>query len=174
MLITSGLRAWRPANVSSSELTACYRYTLIQTKLRLVVKSYSLCVLTNTTATHHLADTTKIADSVCPTCGTIDKSGEMSCCGRGGSWFRHCGSSGSRKRHHTWYDGIQACKARTQSRTSIGQQLNGAQQQKDIYLSQKANLANSKLFMAATKTFGFASVNVSTQMSETTSIPFMC
>ena len=73
--------------------------------------------------------TTAIAVSaVCPRCGTIGKSDKMSCCGRGGSWFDNCGGAGNAKLHHTWYEGIQACKARSQSKIVISQELNGAQQ----------------------------------------------
>ena len=69
--------------------------------------------------------------SVCPICGVIKRSGKMSCCGRGGSWFGKCGSAGSTKLDHTWYEGLQACKARAQSKTVIGQQLNGVQQERN-------------------------------------------
>ena len=31
------------------------------------------------------------------------------------------------QREHTWLEGIQACEARSQSKTAIGQQLNGAE-----------------------------------------------
>merc|ERR1719183_96298 len=72
--------------------------------------------------------TTTITVSVCPRCGTIAKSGKPSCCGRGGSWFKNCGGRGNTKHPHTWYGGIQACKARSQSKRVIGQQLNAAQQ----------------------------------------------
>jgi len=50
--------------------------------------------------------------SVCPKCGTVGKSRRSSCCGRGGSWFRDCGSAGNKKRGHTWSAGIRACKTR--------------------------------------------------------------
>merc|ERR1712032_1428143 len=65
-----------------------------------------------------------ITTSVCPKCGIIAKSGKSSCCGRGGSWFKNCGGAGNTKLRHTWYQGIQACKARTRSKSSIGQQVN--------------------------------------------------
>ena len=64
---------------------------------------------------------------VCPKCGAIAKSGETSCCSRGGSWFKTCGGFGNARYHHTWYEGIQACKARPQSRTIVGSQANAAQ-----------------------------------------------
>ena len=67
--------------------------------------------------------------STCSKCGIIKKSGKLSCCGRGGSWFGNCGSAGNTKLDHTWYEGLQACKAQRQSETVISQQLNEAQQQ---------------------------------------------
>ena len=105
----------------------------------------------------------------CTRCGTIAKSGKRSCCGRGGSWFKNCGGISDTKRHHMWYEGIQACKARSQSTTIIGHQLNGAQQE-DIDPSEGAGVASYKAVLAATKTFEFTSVNTSTPMLDTTSI----
>ena len=46
----------------------------------------------------------------CPKCGTIKKSGQRSCCVRGGTWFKKCGNPGDAKFDHTWFDGIQTCK----------------------------------------------------------------
>ena len=113
--------------------------------------------------------TTTITVSVCLRCGTIGKSGEMSCCGRGGSWFKSCGGSVHTKLQHTWYEGIQACKARSQSKTIIGHQLNGAQR-KDIDPSQGSDMVNDKTVLAVTKMFELTSVNISTLTSDTTSI----
>ena len=66
---------------------------------------------------------------VCPKCGITKKSGKLSCCGLGGSWFGNCGSAGDIKLDHTWYEGLRSCKARTQSKTVIDHQLNRAQQE---------------------------------------------
>ena len=101
---------------------------------------------------------TAIGVSLCHRCGIITKSGEMSCCGRGGSWFKNCGGAGNTKLHHTWYEGIQACKARSQSKTVIGQELNVAQQ-KDIDSSQGDGTSNYKVVIATTRTSVFTSVN---------------
>merc|ERR1712224_375303 len=68
--------------------------------------------------------TASIISSACILCGTIGKSGRRSCCGRGGSWFRNCGSAGNAKVDHTWYEGIQACKTQAQSQAAISHQLN--------------------------------------------------
>ena len=115
--------------------------------------------------------TTTIA--VCPRCGTIGKSGKPSCCGRGGAWFKNCGGAGNAELDHSWFEGIQACKARSQSKTAFGQQLN-ADQQKDIerFIGSYPGdgMTNYKAAIAATKRFAFTSVNPSTPMSETTSI----
>ena len=107
------------------------------------------------------ADTTMTitVSAVCPRCGTIGKSDKMSCCGRGGSWFKSCAGSDHTKLHHTWYEGIQACKARSKSKTVVGQQLNGAQQ-KDIDSSQGDFMTNYKSVIAASKTFALASAPI--------------
>ena len=92
--------------------------------------------------------------SVCPQCGTIAKTGKSSCCGRGGSWFRNCGSAGNAKLRHTWYEGIRACKTRSQLKTASGQQPNAAQQ-----LNYGSSTANSKVGIRDAKTFTFAPAN---------------
>ena len=69
------------------------------------------------------ATTTAITTSVCSKCGAIQKSGKTSCCGRGGSWFRNCGSAGNSKYDHTWSEGIRACNSLAQSKTAIDQGL---------------------------------------------------
>ena len=63
--------------------------------------------------------------SSCPKCGTMKKSGTMSCCGRGGSWFGNCASAGHTKVHHTWQEGIRACKDR-QFQTAVAQTSHGS------------------------------------------------
>ena len=98
--------------------------------------------------------TTILTVSACPRCGTIAKSGKMSCCGRGGSWFKNCGGTGKMKLHHTWYEGIQACKTPSQSKTVIGNQLNGAHQE-DTDSSESTNMDHYKRVIAATRTFAF-------------------
>ena len=69
------------------------------------------------------ATTTTSVSPACSECGIIRKSGKMSCCSRGGSWFGNCGSPGDAKFEHTWHEGIQACDGR-QARAVVGQKLN--------------------------------------------------
>ena len=69
------------------------------------------------------ATSTTPASPVCHTCGTIAQSGKLSCCARGGSWFGKCGATANVKGQHTWYQGIQVCRAR-QAKATIEQQQN--------------------------------------------------
>merc|ERR1712224_636375 len=55
------------------------------------------------------------------------------------------------KLDHTWYEGIQACKSRSQSKTSIGQQLNAAQQT-GIDYSNGTEITTSKAVITVAKT----------------------
>ena len=48
--------------------------------------------------------------TTCPTCGTTKKSKKLSCCARGGSWYKNCGDDGDSKFDHTWTEGVKACK----------------------------------------------------------------
>ena len=107
--------------------------------------------------------------SECLKCGTIRKSGEASCCGHGGAWSKNCGSAGNSKFGHTWYEGIQACKTRSQSKTVIGQQANTAQHE-SMDSSDGANKTNSASVITAVKPFASMSLNMSTPMTVTTTI----
>ena len=46
----------------------------------------------------------------CSKCGNIKKSGKLSCCARGGAWYKNCGDEGDAKFGHTWAQGIHACE----------------------------------------------------------------
>ena len=48
--------------------------------------------------------------NVCPKCGVAKKSGKLSCCVRGGSWFKTCGDASTFD--HTWSEGMQACNSK--------------------------------------------------------------
>ena len=45
----------------------------------------------------------------CAECAT-NKVGKLSCCARGGAWFKKCGDFVDTQFDHTWAEGIQACK----------------------------------------------------------------
>ena len=54
----------------------------------------------------------RIDNVACPKCGTTKTSGRLSCCARGGAWFKNCGDVGDAKFSHSWIEGIQACKSK--------------------------------------------------------------
>ena len=134
----------------------------------MTVKRLSLLCLTQCQILTPADTTTTTTVSECPKCGTIGKSGKTSCCARGGAWFNTCGGAGNTKLHHTWYEGIQACKSRSsQSNIVIAQQLDRAQQKKDAESSQGTKYKSP---IAVTKTFAFTLVKTSAPISHTTSI----
>ena len=55
----------------------------------------------------------KTVGPVCRKCGIIKQSGKLSCCARGGAWFKKCGDAGDSNFEHTWVEGIQACKGKS-------------------------------------------------------------
>ena len=88
--------------------------------------------------------------SVCPKCGTIRRSGKSSCCGRGGSWFGNCGSADSTKVEHRWYEGLEACKTRTQLKTVSGEESNAGEQRNT---HNDVGIENSKAVIVVAKPF---------------------
>ena len=58
------------------------------------------------------APTPTAISPACPKCGSIKKSGQRSCCARGGSWFQKCGDVGDSRFVHTWAEGMQACECK--------------------------------------------------------------
>ena len=46
---------------------------------------------------------------VCSKCGTVKKTGKLSCCARHGAWYENCGEPGDTDFDHTWFEGIAAC-----------------------------------------------------------------
>ena len=93
-----------------------------------------------------------VTSSACNECGTIQKSGKMSCCGRGGSWFGNCGNAGNAKFGHTFYQGIQVCKAR-QSEFAVVQQLHGLQPKRNNSFDNTSMGMNSKVVVVGKQIF---------------------
>ena len=145
-----GLTARRPANVS----------------LRLLV-CINLRPVTITPFTQYIFDqcpriatTEMTASSSCSKCGLIKKSGRISCCGHGGSWFGNCGGADDFNIDHTWLEGLQACKARSHLKTVMDQQRNGDQQEMNLYSSGTDNASSQEVITAA-KPLAFASAPTS-------------
>ena len=102
------------------------------------------CVFFTMTHTSAPAVTTMQSDVACRECGTIEKSGKLNCCARGGSWFGKCGSTANANVGHTWYEGVQACKAR-QFQAVLGQQqqqFNASQLQSRDYYDNTSGSSN--------------------------------
>ena len=111
---------------------------------------------------------TTTISAICAICGTIGKSGKLSCCGLGGSWFRNCGASGNTQLRHTWSEGIRVCKTWVHSKTTTtGQQLNVGQHQRNSLLN-GASMAMSTVIITAGDTPTFTSAKIATPMSDTT------
>ena len=66
-------------------------------------------------------------DNVCAKCGAMKKSGKLSCCARGGAWFKNCGEVDNTKFDHTWVEGIQACNSFASSVSVKAQMMFGHQ-----------------------------------------------
>ena len=72
----------------------------------------SACLTNDSMSTAAVTTTTMIPTGpICFKCGTIKKSGKLSCCAPGGAWFKNCGNAGDSKFEHTWIEGVQACKS---------------------------------------------------------------
>ena len=84
-----------------------YAYDLLCICMRFKVIVFVYFTITNVsnTALH----VPKPANSECSKCGTIKKSGQLSCCAPGGAWFQNCGNGANSNLDHTWFEGIQAC-----------------------------------------------------------------
>mgnify|MGYP003341261771 CR=1 FL=1 len=97
--------------------------------------------------------------SICHKCGIVAKSGKVSCCGRGGSWFGKCGRAGNGKVAFTWYEGVQTCKMQPRSEARTIRQSSGIQANNNRDSLQVIGMAKYKTAIATTKTVSFASVN---------------
>ena len=88
--------------------------------------------------------------TACLTCGTIKKSGKLSCCARGGSWFGNCGATANTELQYAWHEGIEACKARQSNMVAIGQQRKAIQQNSSNSSSGDNNIVDFKTAIRVT------------------------
>ena len=116
-------------------------------------RSTILCIST-------LAVTTQPISSVCSKCGTVKKSGKLSCCARGGAWFGKCGSADHVKHGHAWHEGIETCKAR-QSETVVDQELPASQAKRNSS-SDNANDIDSEGYVTTTHKLASTPAKMST------------
>ena len=102
-----------------------------------------------------LAASTTTISRVCPKCGTIEKSGKNSCCGRGGAWFRKCGAADNTKFEHTWYEGIKGCKAQRQPKAVMGHQPDFAPRNTHDYFNNAETAKKIQASMTTDNKFTF-------------------
>ena len=110
---------------------------------------------------------TASASSICLECGIIQKSGRMSCCGYGGSWFGNCGSARNARFGHTWSEGVWICKTR-QSQAAVGQQLQAAKSLNDASNDDVSIDINFHVVMSATHVSVLTPTSILTAMPGTT------
>ena len=68
------------------------------------------CIRNNKCVLSFVAANVTASTSACPQCGKFAQSGKLSCCARGGAWFKSCGDPGDTKYEHTWEEGTETCK----------------------------------------------------------------
>ena len=112
-----------------------------------------------------LAARTTTISRVCPKCGTIEKSGQNSCCGRGGAWFGKCGTADNTNFEHTWYEGIKGCRARRQPKAVMGHQPDVASQNTHGYFNNAETAEKNQVFMTTDNKFTFTSANASSPIT---------
>lgn len=62
-----------------------------------------------------MAIMTPTKNKVCINCGEL-KTGEASCCGKGGDWANKCGNADDPRFYHSWSDGLLACESKLSTR----------------------------------------------------------
>ena len=128
-LITHGTKAFKLVDVrfcAQSQCSCCDFYIVFAHTIYFLpyispqqLHSLSLQVGSATTIATALSTAPKIAATttahtdrhVCRKCGITNKSGKLSCCARGGAWFKKCGDAGDSNFDHTWLEGVLACKS---------------------------------------------------------------
>ena len=100
-----------------------------------VLCNVNACMPTESPESPTTARVPMVSGKKCSKCGRSKKSGQLSCCTRGGTWFKKCGDIGDPKFAHTWSEGIQACTETASlfsSKTQVllhHRQPNGAKEQ---------------------------------------------
>ena len=102
----------------------------------------------------------------CLTCGIISKSGKMSCCADGGSWFGNCGSAGDANFGHTWHEGIQSCKSQ-QLQIVVGEQIHALQPKGNGSFHDNSLGMRSETVVAVSQIFASSSAYLSTRVPST-------
>ena len=116
------LPRWRPpikvnmvAKWSHTAIHIAHKHTIhrqLQHVLFFPITDFNCDLLICMRVNHHNYSNTVKPSTTCPKCGTMKNSKKLSCCVRGGAWFKNCGDVGDSKFDHTWPEGVQACKGK--------------------------------------------------------------
>ena len=105
--------------------------------------------------------TTAYRVGVCTKCAMSKKSGELSCCARGGSWFGKCGNFRDIFEYH-WDDGVDACKQ--MARAMNDHQTKTKSKSKRLGSGYDGNSSKVSIFVSKTKSEStFMAVNTNFQ-----------
>ena len=94
-------------------LTLPYFHLNCPTNHELTPISIATPIITGTTATTKNLAPDISSTTMCPKCGTLKKSGRLSCCAPGGAWFTKCGRTRTANIEHTWIEGTHACQSKS-------------------------------------------------------------
>ena len=111
-----------------------------------------------------IAVTTTPVSSICQECGIMHKSGKLSCCGRGGSWYGQCRRAGDENLGKTWYEGVRICKAlqvQVPHGVVVGQQLYDVRPEPNASFDDAITGAESEANPVIMEAMGSASGDVS-------------
>ena len=89
-------------------VVSCFSFLVICCSSRTLPIILSRAFIAEISAT--TSPTSLSSSRVCAKCGSR-RSGALSCCARGGAWFKKCGDAGDEQFDHTWAEGVQACKS---------------------------------------------------------------
>ena len=87
-------------------------YIALVGHIAVLINCHQTPVQSGSTAPELAISTSRVGSPACSACGLIKVSGKLSCCARGGAWFKRCGDDGDTKVEHTWLEGIEACRSK--------------------------------------------------------------
>ena len=115
-----------------------------------------------------LATAAAHVNPICLKCGAIEKTGKLSCCARGGSWYGKCGSILSAKLLHTWSEGIEACEAAVgQPELIVEQKVNRSPNDGRMIISPKAAITTAHVPASTPTNIQMSAINSVTMYSNT-------
>ena len=97
-----------PTPATTQKVTSNYVTRLPLPERDLIART-PIATLVSTSAFTSMTATT----ITCPKCGSFAKSGRVSCCAPGGAWYTNCGGAANKHADHRWFEGVEACKRKS-------------------------------------------------------------